>query len=213
MINQLFWDFDGTLFDTYPMMVAAFKRALLEMDIDEVEIDQRSIYVTMRQHDVGTVIRKLSAFYGIDENTLRQLNKKYQIEMVKTAKPFKGVREVLEFVKQLSGHHYLLTHRDNQAKALLKEFDLLQYFTDFVTSDQKFPRKPKPDSINWLIDKNHVDRKSAIMIGDRKLDVQAGNNANIASCLFDPDGLIVETGNPDIKITEVKELIPWLSKR
>nr|WP_237745665.1 hypothetical protein [Lentilactobacillus farraginis] len=45
------------------------------------------------------------------------------------------------------------------------------------------------------------------------MDVQAGNHANVASCLFDPDGLIVETGNPDIKITEVKELIPWLSKR
>ncbi|WP_225352803.1 hypothetical protein [Lentilactobacillus parafarraginis] len=51
------------------------------------------------------------------------------------------------------------------------------------------------------------------MIGDRKLDVQAGNNANVASCLFDPDGIIVETGHPDIKVTEISDLIPWLTKR
>ncbi|KRM11614.1 HAD-IA family hydrolase [Lentilactobacillus farraginis] len=213
MINQLFWDFDGTLFDTYPMMIAAFKRALLKMAIDEVAIDEHDIYVTMRQHDVGTAIQKAAAFYGIDEQTLRRLNKKYQVEMVEAAKPFDGVAEVLAFVKKMSGSHYLLTHRDNQAKRLLQKFDLLKYFSDFVTSDQEFPRKPNPASINWLIEKNHVDRSSAIMIGDRKLDVQAGNHANVASCLFDPDGLIVETGNPDIKITEVKELIPWLSKR
>lgn len=213
MINQLFWDFDGTLFNTYPMMVQAFKQALLEMDIDKIEIDEHEIYLTMRQHDVSTAIRRFAAFYGIDEATLRKLNKRYQVKLVEDAQPFKGVFEVLDFVKGMPGNHYLLTHRDNQAKSLLKKFNLLTYFTDFVTSNQNFPRKPQPDSINWLIDKHHINRQNAIMIGDRKLDVQAGNNANIASCLFDPDGTIVEEGNPDIKITEIDELIPWLQKR
>lgn len=213
MINQLFWDFDGTLFNTYPMMVAAFSHALREMDIDEVEIDARDIYVTMRQHDVGTAIRKAAAFYGIDEATLRTLNKRYQVEAVTTAQPFSGVKDVLALAINQGGANYLLTHRDDQAKQLLTKFDLLDFFSDFVTSNQKFPRKPNPASINWLIDHNHVERKKAIMIGDRKLDVQAGNNANVASCLFDPDGIIVETGHPDIKVTEINDLIPWLTKR
>ncbi len=213
MINQLFWDFDGTLFDTYPLMVAAFKQTLLEMEIDDVEIDEHDIYLTMRQHDVGTAVRKYAAFYHIDEATLRQLNRQHQTHLVTQAKPFKGLEAVFTLVNQLSGANYLLTHRDDQAKQLLESFNLLQYFTDFVTSVQKFPRKPNPDSINWLIEKHHVDRKKAIMIGDRKLDVQAGNNANIASCLFDPDGIITETGSPDIRITEIEELVPWLTKR
>lgn len=72
MINQLFWDFDGTLFDTYPKMVTAFAQALGDLEIDDVEIDKVQIYTIMRQHDVGTAIRKFSAFYGIDEKKAAQ---------------------------------------------------------------------------------------------------------------------------------------------
>lgn len=213
MINQLFWDFDGTLFDTYPKMVAAFVQALGDLGIDDVEIDQHQIYVIMRQHDVGTAIRKFSSFYGIEEKQLRKLNKKYQTELVEDALPFPGAKEILELAISMNGRNFLLTHRDDQAKSMLKKFDLLEDFSDFVTSDQNFPRKPKPDSINWLIKSNEVDRKKAIMIGDRKLDVAAGHNANIASCLFDPDGIIVDSGNPEIRVTEINELVPWLTNK
>lgn len=213
MINQLFWDFDGTLFDTYPKMVSAFVQALGDLGIDDVEIDQDQIYVTMRQHDVGTAIRKFSAFYGIDEKQLRKLNRTHQTKLVEDALPFPSVKEVLELAKSMKGRNFLLTHRDDQAKSMLRKFDLLDDFSGFVTSDQNFPRKPQPDSINWLIETNQVDRKKAIMIGDRKLDVAAGHNANIASCLFDPDGTIIDSGNPEIRVTEINELVPWLTNK
>ena len=58
MINQLFWDFDGTLFDTYPKMVAAFMQALSDLGIDDVEIDEHQIYETMRQHDVRALRKR-----------------------------------------------------------------------------------------------------------------------------------------------------------
>ncbi|GHP12714.1 phosphohydrolase [Lentilactobacillus fungorum] len=212
MINQLFWDFDGTLFNTYPKMVQAFKQALTDLNIDEVEIDEHDIYLTMRQHDVGTAIRKSAAFYGINEASLRRLNKKHQTKLVAAAQPFADVNEVLKLAKQLGGDNYLLTHRDDQAKALLEQFKLTQYFSDYVTSDLNLPRKPDPKSINYLIQKHHVDRKAAMMIGDRKLDIAAGHNANIAACLFDPDGIIGDSGNPDIRITAMADLISWLTK-
>ncbi|ORN07736.1 Phosphoglycolate phosphatase [Lentilactobacillus parabuchneri] len=213
MINQLFWDFDGTLFDTYPKMVAAFMQALSDLGIDDVEIDEHQIYKTMRQHDVGTAIRKFSAFYGLKEASLGKLNRQYQTKMVADALPFPGVKEVLSLVSGMDGRNFLLTHRDNQAKGMLDQFGLLDFFNGFVTSDQDFPRKPQPDSINWLIETYKVDRKKAIMIGDRKLDVAAGHNANIASCLFDPDGTIVDSGNPEIRVTEINELVPWLTNK
>ncbi|KRM47753.1 Phosphoglycolate phosphatase [Lentilactobacillus parabuchneri] len=213
MINQLFWDFDGTLFDTYPKMVAAFMQALSDLGIDDVEIDEHQIYETMRQHDVGTAIRKFSAFYGLKEASLRKLNCQYQTKMVADALPFPGVKEVLSLISGMDGRNFLLTHRDNQAKGMLDQFGLLDFFSGFVTSDQDFPRKPQPDSINWLIETYEVDRKKAIMIGDRKLDVAAGHNANIASCLFDPDGTIVDSGNPEIRVTEINELVPWLTNK
>ncbi len=123
------------------------------------------------------------------------------------------MKEVLSLVSGMDGRNFLLTHRDNQAKGMLDQFGLLDFFSGFVTSDQDFPRKPQPDSINWLIETYKVDRKKAIMIGDRKLDVAAGHNANIASCLFNPDGTIVDSGNPEIRVTEINELVPWLTNK
>ncbi|WP_252893536.1 hypothetical protein [Lentilactobacillus senioris] len=49
-------------------------------------------------------------------------------------------------------------------------------------------------------------------MGDRELDVLAGHNANIASSLFDPDGLIVQTGDPEIRVAAMPELKLWLAK-
>ena len=35
MIRDIIWDFDGTLFDTYPWIVDSFRKALKDKGIDE----------------------------------------------------------------------------------------------------------------------------------------------------------------------------------
>lgn len=42
--KTFFWDFDGTLFDTYPIMVQAFMQALLKQHVSEYELDEVEIY-------------------------------------------------------------------------------------------------------------------------------------------------------------------------
>ena len=37
MFTDIIWDFDGTLFDTYPPMTEAFKRALNDLGYDDDE--------------------------------------------------------------------------------------------------------------------------------------------------------------------------------
>lgn len=210
MINQLFWDFDGTLYDTYPAMVAAFHQALIEMHIDDLEIDDHSIYTTMRQQSLGTAFTQFAAEYGI---AIKELKKKYysrEVEEVKKAKPIAGVPDILKTAITHGGANYLLTHRNDQAKELLKKDHLDVLFADAVTADMPFSRKPKPDSLNYLIEKHAVNRDAAIMIGDRELDILAGHNANIAAGLFDPDALIVQTGNPEIRVSQMAELGLWL---
>lgn len=212
MINNLIWDFDGTLFDTYPAMVNAFVNGLNDMGIDDVGIDEHDIYVIMRQQSVGAALKKFSAYYGIKESKLAQLNAKYQTEQVKDAKPFAGANELLDYAIENGGGNYLLTHRDEQAKTLLDNFGMLSKFTGFVTSADKFPRKPQPDSLNWLKQEYQLANESTVMIGDRQLDIEAGNRANVSTALFDPDRTIVKTGSPDVRVTELSELKEFLVK-
>ncbi|MGF7436564.1 HAD-IA family hydrolase [Lentilactobacillus senioris] len=212
MINQLFWDFDGTLFDTYPAMVRAFHLTLMDLNVDEVEIDDHSIYTTMRQQSLGTAFDQYGAEFGLNLDQLKTTYYRHEVQEVAGAKPIAGVTEILQQAIDNGGANYLLTHRNDQAKQLLADNGFKNQFVDAVTADMPFPRKPKPDSLNYLIDKHNVDRKAAMMIGDRELDVLAGHNANIASSLFDPDGLIVQTGDPEIRVAAMPELNLWLAK-
>lgn len=204
--NNMIWDFDGTLFNTYPQMVSAFVKALQEMGIDDVDTDPDEIYEQMRVHSLGSAINLFAARLGLDEGKLKENYQKYEVELIQLAKPFEDVEFILKQTVDNNGKNMLLTHRNHESIDLLKEFNLYQYFTDFVTSDDNFKRKPDPESLNYLLRHNQIDRNKTVMVGDRLLDVRAGENASTEIVLFDPDYLIEVTGNPDLIIHKFDEL-------
>lgn len=67
-----FWDFDGTLFDTYPIMVDAFMQALQRQHVSEIEMDEVEYYEVMRRHSLGTAVQQFSSMYGVDATRLEQ---------------------------------------------------------------------------------------------------------------------------------------------
>lgn len=208
MIN-LIWDFDGTLFDTYPYMVTAFVKALEENKIESFEIDAYDIYQQMRRFSLDSAIKKASATFKIDSGKLSHDYKLIEKDEVELAKPFANVAEVLKFITTAGGSNYLLTHRDDQAISLLEQAGLKKYFSKIVTKNNHFARKPDPESLNYLINTGNFKRIDTFMIGDRSLDVQAGNNANVNTILFDPDYLLDEN-NSDLVVRSYDELLKYL---
>lgn len=209
MLKNLIWDFDGTLFDTYPFMVTSFSKALQAHKIDEIEIDPDAIYEQMRVYSLRSAITKYSARFGLDQAELLKTYQSFEKDEVQLAKPFTGVKANLQKIIDNGGQNALLTHRNQQALSLLERFDLTQFFTGFVTSDNHFKRKPDPESLNYLIEKLDLKRNETAMVGDRELDVQAGNHAAIKTILFDPDYLI-EIENVDNVIHNYQALLPLI---
>lgn len=202
--QSFFWDFDGTIFDTYPIMVQAFMQALMQQRVSEIELDEQEIYETMRQHSFGTARQKFSAEFSLNAERLERDYRQIERQQISQAQPFTGMLALLQQLANEGGTHYLLTHRNQSAMALLQAADVKKLFTDAVTSEQPFPRKPDPASLNALIERHQVQRPSAIMIGDRTLDIDAGHNAGIAGALFDPGRLIDgRSSHPEIDVTNV----------
>jgi HAD superfamily hydrolase (TIGR01509 family) len=87
----------------------------------------------------------------------------------------------------------------------LKEFGLYSYFTDFITLEHGFERKPSPDAINYLIKTHQIVPQEALMIGDRDLDILSGKNAGISACYFTEGA----KKNPlaDFTITDFRQLL------
>ncbi len=69
----------------------------------------------------------------------------------------------------------------------IKILGLFDYFTDFITSQHGFERKPSPNAINYLVDMYGMSHNEAIMIGDRDLDILSAKNAGIHACFFSDD--------------------------
>ncbi len=177
------WDFDGTLYDTYGRIARAVKKGLTAMGLDEGDKDIKALAKsTLKQACIALAGEERS------QELLAHYFAHAEDEGPETMQPYEGCEETLKEVMDRGGVNYLYTHRNRSALEALERDNLLQYFRDFITDEADFPSKPEPDALNWLIEQHHLERRECVMIGDRVIDTQAGNNAGIAGALFDPDG-------------------------
>jgi HAD superfamily hydrolase (TIGR01549 family) len=180
MYKHVIWDFDGTLFDTYPVMGKVFRDRLKYNGIDEPLNEILKHMKVSMTHTIHHYKEK----YEIDSAFIEKYDKHRKEMELQSSKPFDGIKEICEYIATSNRHNYLYTHRGDSAIQLLKMHDLYDYFTDFITKRHGFERKPSPNAINYLVEKHRMVRTEAIMIGDREIDILSGKNAGIASCFF-----------------------------
>ncbi|WP_042457269.1 HAD-IA family hydrolase [Neobacillus dielmonensis] len=180
MYKHIIWDFDGTLFDTYPVMAKVFKEGLKEQGIEE-PLEE---IVKQMKVSASSALRYYEKKYHIDEDFITVYQKRKKEAELELSKPFAGIKEICNYIHSTNRYNYLLTHRGESSITLLKKFDLYKHFFDFITSKQGFERKPSPDAIHYLINKYHMIHSESIMIGDRDLDLLSGKNAGISACYF-----------------------------
>ena len=68
--------------------------------------------------------------------------------------------------------------------AILRDLGLESYFTEILTSQSGFARKPSPEATNYLLDKYRLNPDNTYYIGDRTLDVEFAQNSGIQSLNF-----------------------------
>ena len=184
-LTDLFWDYDGTLFDTYPMMTRAFSKACAAQGA-AVTADEA---LDMMKLNLGEAVRIVSERFGTDADRLLRDFRAIEAETPAGDLPMMpGMEAALAALHGLGCRHFLVTHRDRGALDALDAKGLLPLFTGFVTHEDGFPRKPDPASLLSLMRRFGVIPAGACMVGDRPLDTEAGKNAGILGCLLDPEG-------------------------
>jgi len=182
--DYLLWDFDGTLFDTYPPLVRAIEQALGEWGASVPAERIRALLTDTLANTITT----LSAELGIERDDFatriahyRDLN-----EIPENCPPFPGVLELCERFMAAGGANLLFTHRERpMLKRLLTYHGADHLFLDILTTADGYPRKPDPAGFRALIERNALPRDRVLAVGDRDLDILAGKGAGIATCLYD----------------------------
>ncbi len=191
--RHCFWDFDGTLYDTYGRITRACVSALKDLG---VSASFEAVYPVVKR-SLDTCYRAFAAPKGIEKNVFLDAYHIYsESEGAESIRPYSGVRETLRAVIDGGGRNYLYTHRGGTAAQWLQYDGLEGLFADAVTRKDGFPSKPAPDALNHLIEKHSLNRAECVMVGDRDIDLDAGKNAGIACALFDPDGFYPDYDTP-----------------
>jgi phosphoglycolate phosphatase-like HAD superfamily hydrolase len=164
---NILWDFDGTLFNTYPSLVEGFIH-LSGRDLDHAEV------LKWLKKDSKTAFKH----YGIDE-TERAEYQRLHNEYAKTSSvPFDHLEEVLSRVDS----NVIVTHRDKESTIyLLEKFNLRKYFKDIVAvEEQGFTRKPDSSSYEFVLKNHRID----LAVGDRDLDLIPARKLKIKTVAF-----------------------------
>ena len=200
--HYLLWDMDGTLFDTYPPLgqAAVDTFAVYGVTVSAAEV------LDLMTVTLGHCIETLALRHGLDpvELMAAYLDRAARVS-VATQPPFPGVEHVLRRVVAAGGGNFIFTHRGRESlDGFLTHFGLADLFADTLTQDEGYARKPDPAGFLALIERNGLPRAEVLTVGDRDLDILAGINAGIHTCLYaaqpSPDA------PPDFVIQDYAEL-------
>ena len=203
MFTDILWDFDGTLFDTYPGIVDTMLRALADEGVRE---DYGEVMTRMRV-SVSGALAHYRKRHRLGDSFLTRYDK-YNRDVDRwDARLFAHAVEVLKAIHVSGKRNYLYTHRGHSALDYLRDRGLTEYFTDCITREEGFPPKPSPDAIRHLIDTHGIKKENAIMVGDREIDILAAKHAGIYGCFFSPDESIT-CESADYTVRSLLELAP-----
>ena len=177
------WDLDGTLIDSYGIIVNSLHQIYLEKGVN---IDKSEILYDVLNESVSYFIKKTEERFGVPFEDLKERYSIISHNETLNIKAMKHGKEILEYLKNKGITNYVFTHRGITTESVLKNIGIYSYFEDMVTSLNNFKRKPDPEGLNYLIDKYHLDRDNTYYVGDRPMDIKCANNARIKSIMFVP---------------------------
>lgn len=198
-LNHFFWDFDGTLYDSYPPLCTQCLKGLRDMGLDTgYDEVMRELKVSV-YHFITVYAEKLH----ISADEMSENYRRFAYTEQKDFAPFPGVKEMLQAVVSSGRSNYLYTHRGMEGVEIMERDGLAVYLRDKVTREDGFPLKPAPDALQHLLSKHNLNPDECIMIGDRDIDLDAAKKAGIHTCLFDP-GLFYPDYEADFRFSDFR---------
>ena len=175
------WDLDGTLLDSYEAILSGIEETFAQFSIP---YDKEQVREFILKYSVQDLLVRVAEDRNMDVEVLNQVRAQSLAEKNVQVVLMPGAREVLAWADQVGIQQFVYTHKGDNALTILRDLGLESYFTEILTSQSGFARKPNPEAATYLLDKYQLDPEKTYYIGDRTLDVEFAQNSGIQSINF-----------------------------
>ncbi len=175
------WDLDGTLLDSYEAILSGIEETFGQFSIP---YDKEKVREFILKYSVKDLLVQVAEDRNLDVEVLNQVRAQSLAEKNAQVALMSGALEVLAWADQVGIRNFVYTHKGDNAFTILRDLGLESYFTEILTSQSGFARKPSPEAAIYLIDKYQLNPDNTYYIGDRTLDVEFAQNSGIQSINF-----------------------------
>lgn len=202
-IRLVIFDLDGTLIDSAEDIALHVGRVYRELKGKDVPADEV-------KKNIGDGARSLLSnfFQGQElEEALERFLHYYILEPVIHTRPYEGVMETLEGLKERG---ILLAVATNKPHAItlevLKRLKMLHYFDEVLGADLLPEKKPSPLPLLEIAKRLEVPPELGLMVGDSENDILAGKRAGMLTA-HARWGYKTPQSPPDYHLDHPKELL------
>lgn len=186
MYQYILFDLDGTLTDPKEGITKSFQYALKEeFHIEENDFDKL-------EHIIGPPLRLSFLEYGVNEAELDKAVLKFQERYRPTGvyenQIYPGMAELLFELKKQGKILAIASSKPIEfVHVVLQKFEIEDYFSVIVGSEKDGQNESKIDVMERALDQlkkrtgRRFDKSKALMVGDRKYDIEGANHFGIDS--------------------------------
>ena len=177
----LIWDLDGTLIDSYQMIVPSLRLFYAQRGLELTDTEIREAVLRTSVRDFS---ERILAQTGISLEAEKAAYLRIRSDMERELRPMPGAVQTLRALTGRGVRHFLFTHRGASTEELLRRLGMADCFVCVLTAQSGFPRKPDPAGICYLMVRYDLVPDRTWYVGDRQMDMDCARAAGIGGVLL-----------------------------
>lgn len=181
----LLFDLDGTLIDSRDDLADSVNLTLSEMKLETLPTATISSFIgegvfNLLHRSLSASLKK-DAGEDLANQGVEVFRRFYNENCLIKTKLYDGVAETLDELKTFQ--KAVITNKPHDfSMKILEALGVLQYFVLISGGDSYSERKPSPVPLLKTAEKLNCSPEECLMIGDSRVDIEAGKNAGIKTC-------------------------------
>lgn len=181
-IKNIIFDFDGTLVDTAPLIVATMQTAIAELGLPGKTDDDCRATIGLRLEDIPAVLwPDVSCTGSVFASSYRRI-----FDRLKRPLGVKCFSGVIDTLKALYVRGYGMAIASSRSHASLEEyactFGLTDIFAMLVGDNDVVHGKPAPEPVLAILERMVWKPEETLVVGDAPVDILMASAAGTASC-------------------------------